>query len=260
MLTPWTWRLLFISLCFCTLLNPEYAFANVSIKVQQVIRIESGVESELPIEIDRATKNSDEALLVIRGLPETVSLTNGRLFPSGTWVIKPSLMDDIRLITVSNAVESVTMTISLMTADGKLLSTASTRLLISPDALAEPTAAETVAALPTTVERQNAPETKRTITPADSERIIKMMERADSYLDKGMFEFARRFYKLVAEMGSPEGAEAIARTYDAEYLRRYPIIGGIEPDEAQAQAWYRKAKELRVQTTNVVADNPDTVK
>jgi TPR repeat protein len=37
---------------------------------------------------------------------------------------------------------------------------------------------------------------------------------------------------------------ALAATFDAEELKKLPIVGGVQPDEKQARQWYEKAREL----------------
>jgi hypothetical protein len=224
--------------------------------VPEVILVDSGVESGLPIEISPGIHIPDTALLIIRGIPSTTSLTEGRLFPSGTWVIKPSAMNEVRLLTGSGTIETVDLEISLATIEGDLLSTAATRLVVAPNvtALQPPEAAiATSTIIPETKDQNDVRKVQRVFTAIEREKFIKIMDRADRYLDEGKIGFARRFYQLAAEMGFAEGAEAIARTYDSEYLRRFPIMGGIEADEAKVQQWRQKAGEITENTISVIA-------
>jgi hypothetical protein len=55
-------------------------------------------------------------------------------------------------------------------------------------------------------------------------------------------------------MGWPDGALAIARTYDADFLKRFPIVGGIEPDEALARQWYETAREIGLDILPLAAE------
>lgn len=248
---------------------------DASIKVPEVIQIKSGIESLLPIEIGPMDLVPPKAMVLIRGIPATTSLTDGRLFPSGIWVVKPSSVGELRLITGSNTVEDANVTISLVTLEGDHISTASARLMVAPNAEVVQSPQNAVPAVAITRDKNeinpaapsldggakpslkapdkpalNAPAPARAAvrplwSPTDLEKILKLMERGDRYLGDGKIDFARRFYQLVAEMGSPEGAEAVARTYDPEYLRRFPIVGGLNPDQAKAKEWYAKADEIR---------------
>lgn len=243
---------------------------DASIKLPDVIQIKSGSESPLPIEVGPLADIPPKAMVLIRGIPATTSLTDGRLFPSGIWVVKPSSAAAIRLITGSSANENSPLTVSLVTLEGEYISSASSRLVVAPDAdLQGPTNAVPAVAIASgkneIVPEAPPPDAGPRASPsliapakpapakapqplwstADLEKILKLMDRGDRYLRDGKIDFARRFYQLVAEMGSPEGAEAVARTYDPEYLRRFPIVGGLNPDKAKAQEWYDKAGEIR---------------
>jgi hypothetical protein len=238
---------------------------DAAINVPELIQIRSGIETPLAIEIRAAESIPPKAMVLIRGIPSTASLTDGRLFPSGIWVVKPASVDELRLITTSSATEDARLTISLVTLEGDNLSSASARLIVSPNGglpqtpdNAVPSVAvaheknDAVSAIPPAVNGGAKPEIVAPQNPprvlwseGQLEKMLKLMERGDRYLTEGKIDFARRFYQMVAEMGSPEGAEAVARTYDPDYLRRFPIVGAIAPDQAKAQEWYNKAKEIR---------------
>jgi hypothetical protein len=205
-------------------------------------------------------------MVVIRGIPSSVSLTEGRLFPSGVWALKVSAAGAARFVTTSDSQEDTPLIVSLVTLEGANLGNATTQLVIAPASppAAAPTATESAATSretrfdaatamtgaigpPEKPGRPAAPAEKeqvRVLYPNDIEKILKLMERGDQHLLEGKIPSARRFYQLATEMGWPEGALAIARTYDADHLRRFPILGGITPDEALAHDWYSRAREL----------------
>lgn len=56
---------------------------------------------------------------------------------------------------------------------------------------------------------------------------------------------ARTMFERVAEAGNPDGAFALAETYDPAVLRSVPLRGGgITADTAQARRWYEKARDM----------------
>jgi hypothetical protein len=231
------------------------------LQVPRVIRVESGRETGLPLNIAVSNALYPQTMVVIRGIPSSVSLTEGRLFPSGVWALKVSAAGSARFVTASNSQEDTPLIVSLVTLEGANLGNATTQLVIAP---AAPVATENAAmswtprldAMPETTGAIPAPEKParpaapaekepvRVLYPSDIEKILKLMERGDQHLLEGKIPSARRFYQLATEMGWPEGALAIARTYDADHLRRFPILGGIVPDEALAHDWYSRAREL----------------
>jgi hypothetical protein len=271
MLAGWLYFVMAVLLSTFAPANTQSAIAkDVLIKVPDLIQIESGVESPFPIEVTSKDGEASRAIVLIRGIPTSASLTEGRLFPSGTWAIKPSALREVRLLTTSSTVEATTLNISLVTFEGRDLGAASTLLVIAPNigmpravaVVAVPRAADppnTAAPPPLNPGKPpmlNAPETApRAASQGETEKIGQLLERGDRNLLEGKIAFARRFYQLAAEMGSPVGAEAVARTYDADYLRRFPIVGGGFPDNNMAQTWYNKAKEL---TQNAKVNNQDS--
>jgi hypothetical protein len=238
------------------------ASERLSLHVPSVIRVESGIDAPLPILITSNAEAAQKAMILIRGVPAGVSLTAGRKFASGVWAFKASAARTVRLVTPSNADEEVHLILSLVTLEGASLGNVTTRLLIAPPrpvaqppALAVDPPPQAVAAVPKE-EEEAAPPTQnaaslttgrdptRALLRDDLERILKFMERGDQHLLEGKIASARRFYQRAADSGWPEGANAIARTYDAAHLSSFPILGGIEPNAALAQEWYHKAREL----------------
>ncbi len=77
-----------------------------------------------------------------------------------------------------------------------------------------------------------------------SNRLIDLLRhQGDTALGTGDISGARRFFGRGAEAGCGACAEALARTYDADQLRRMGAVG-IKPDPAQAEAWRARARQL----------------
>ena len=245
--------------CFFFACPADAASDRGPLQIPPIIRVESGTDVLLPITTSRDPL-ALRAMVVIRGIPWNVSLTAGRLFPSGVWALKASEAQSARFVTAANTHQAAELVVSLITLDGNHLGNATTRLEIEPggdqkmkaetsarSALPESTAA-LATAMPdlTRQERAGAPEKngQRVFSQADLEKVFKLMDRADQHLLEGKIASARRLYQLAAEMGWPDGATAIGRTHDAEFLKRFPIVGGIEPNEALAKQWYNTAREI----------------
>lgn len=77
-----------------------------------------------------------------------------------------------------------------------------------------------------------------------SAALLELLRRqGDAALGSGDISGARRFYRRGANAGCGACAEALARTFDAEQLRRMGAVG-IKPDPAQAEAWRTRARQL----------------
>jgi hypothetical protein len=243
--------------CFCSAHPAHAAPDGVPLQIPLVIRIESGTDTALPI-VTGSDPVAAKAMVVIRGIPWNVSLTTGRLFPSGVWALKASEARSARIITAGNTQQAAELHVSLVTLEGDDLGNATTRLEIEPGrqratnavaAVPLPAKPATILHGPTDIgghDQTAAPERarQRVFSPADMDKVFKLMDRGDQHLLEGKIASARRFYQLAAETGWPEGALAIARTYDAEFLKRFPIIGGIQPNAAMAKQWYDTAREI----------------
>ena len=215
-------------------------------------------------------------MLLIRGLPSTVALTEGRLFESGVWSVKLADLPNLRLVAPSS-VETSNINLALVTLEGSILAEKSAILSIATpsanDAFditrgAAPSAApanagpapkpantprtnsgaESVAAIP--LNAPSAPAATASIAPAkpltfeEIEKIQVFMQKGEENLRSGNINLARLFYKRSADAGWAPGALALAGTYDAEELARMEVVGGIQADAALAKKWYEVARDL----------------
>lgn len=268
-MSGWKATLLGFALLACHA-GGQSAFADskhASIQVPAILKIESGAEVQVPVELVPPTAVPAQAMLLIRGIPATATLTGGRHFPSGVWAVKPSAVPKLRIATPAEANEDVHLIFSLVTLDGEYVSNVLARLIIAPpgvDLAARNSAV--IAAIRIEPEPELKPEGQgeaapsvtpppaaqpprreppvRTLTLDDIGKILKLMQKGDQYLYEAKIVAARRFYEYAADMGWPDGAAAIARTYDEKHLRRFPILGGIKPDAQLAQQWHDKSRAM----------------
>src|SRR5687768_12786302 len=83
MLVVW---LCFVLAGFFSLFTPTSTKSAIAkdalIKVPDIVQIESGVASPFPIEVTPMDGEASRAIILIKGIPASASLTEGRLFPS----------------------------------------------------------------------------------------------------------------------------------------------------------------------------------
>ena len=77
----------------------------------------------------------------------------------------------------------------------------------------------------------------------DETEIATLVKRGKNFLDNGDLASARLLLRRAADGGSPEGAFALAATYDPRVLQRLGAIGAT-PDPAKAREWYQRAVTL----------------
>lgn len=72
---------------------------------------------------------------------------------------------------------------------------------------------------------------------------LAQMERGNGLVARGDYATARLFFRKAAELGHAPGAIALAKTFDPAELRRLGVVG-FTGDQAKANKWYARAKEL----------------
>ncbi len=83
----------------------------------------------------------------------------------------------------------------------------------------------------------------RALSGEDLQAALAQMERGNGLVARGDYATARLFFRKAAELGHAPGAIALAKTFDPAELRRLGVVG-FTGDEAEANKWYARAKEL----------------
>jgi hypothetical protein len=152
------------------------------------------------------------------------------------------------------------ISITLVAIDGAVLSEARSILLVAapPPTDAPPKgkagapplsilrAGPPVQAQPEVLERPTGslpPTAVSKLKPAERERALRLVKKGDEELADGGIAQARLLYERAAEAGLPEGAMALAATFDAAELGRLGVQG-LRPDAAAARRWYERAQQL----------------
>ena len=127
-----------LSLCVQVLLHsPAFAQAPpaaLSMRVPPLVYVKSGIETSLPIQIESGEAELERIWVLLRGIPSNITLSEGRLFPSGTWVIKASSVSNTLIMTPPNDEYEAQIEVALVTLGGKSLLKASTRFVVAPSA------------------------------------------------------------------------------------------------------------------------------
>jgi len=235
---------------------------SITINVAAVILAEPGVETPLPIQIASGGDLPKNSFIRIRGLPPSATLSEGHVVAPGSWAVPLSALPSLKLAAPISETGRSELTIALVGIDGKVWAeTRSALAVISAAALpvqnqATAPAQTTVAATgpagtpPPVVEVppagvQTVPGTRALapLSPKDSERARRFVERGDQMMKDGDVAGARLFYQRAADIGLPEGAIALAETYDPNELQRWPVRG-LQANVDLAREWYRRAREL----------------
>jgi hypothetical protein len=210
----------------------------------------------LPIQIGPPEVIPRNSFIRLRGMPPTVSLTEGYAIGPGLWAIPlvglPTLKANVP-VGISGRSE---LTISLVAVDGTLLAETKTALVVQAVASMAPAERVPQVQVPTSALRPSPP-----LPPAPSYRkslvapriqelsaeqrssAEKMVAQGKQYLEQGNIAVARQFFRRAANAGLAEGATRMAATYDPNALARMGVQG-VVADRAEAAKWYERAREL----------------
>jgi hypothetical protein len=218
----------------------------ISLDVPSALQLTPDTPISLPIQLKPAAAVPRRAIVLIRGLPSTVTLSEGRLFESGVWGVPVTDINKARISSVSVSAGRIDVTISLVTIDGTLLAEARSSLVVETDAQARSGTDDRTmfTAAPPQDLPSPAPLAPSRLTPQQSEQLFLLVKKGDDQMAVGNVSAARLLYQHAAESGLAVAAMALAASYDEEELRKRRVMGGVQPDQKQAQFWYEKARQL----------------
>lgn len=131
-------------------------------------------------------------------------------------------------------------------------SPAPTMPVAAPNASAPPAAAKEQEAAP--MAQPSTPPALPMIAPSagvpaaaarlTAEQIASYIRRGDEYVQNGDIAAARLWYERAALAGDRAAMLALGRTYDANMLKQWGVVG-MPADQARAEEWYRKAAEAQ---------------
>jgi hypothetical protein len=198
----------------------------VRLKLAPRIDAKGGERATFPVGLEPMPSDADALLLVVRGVPEEIALSQGSAIGNEIWLIPAHMSRGMEFTVAEAATGTFDVTAELVTLDGRLLSQARTRIVATPTLLAAPAAPG-----PTPAEK------------LDADTIRRLTARGELLLDTGDIGAARIVLERAAEAGSAIAALRLGETYDPVYLRRSGTQSDAG-DEAQALRWYERAERL----------------
>jgi len=222
------------------------------VSIASVIQAQSAATTALPIQISPASLIPRQAFLRIRGLPPTVALSDGHSIAVGAWAVPLAAVPRLRMEVPIGSEGKSEITILLVSVDGAILNEAKSTLVVVP---AKQVSALPPASIPQASALRIQPEGPPVplasgplpkgpqLAPGDRDRALKMLQRGNELIAAKDFSAAQHFYKRAAEIGLPEAALALARTFDPGELARIGAVG-LQPNPEMARTWYEKARAL----------------
>lgn len=225
----------------------------LALTVPPNLQLAPGRESVLPVQISPAAVIPRRAILLIRGMPASVVLSEGKLFASGVWGVPAADFGRVTLSVSAGATGRNDLSFSVVSLDGTVLAEGRSTLFIGATA----TRIEAAATGPgdktlfTAAPPQSIPlpstqpaSAPAGLAPQEVDQLRAILNKGDEQMATGNVAAARLLYRHVADKGLAAGALALATSFDAEELSKRNVKGGVQPDPKQAQLWYEKALAL----------------
>jgi hypothetical protein len=225
-----------------------------TIVVPPTIVAEPASQTALPIVVGPPGRLPANSFLRVRGLPTSVSLTEGHAIAPGSWAIPLVALPGLKAIVPAGVSGRSEVTIQLIGVDGTTFAETRTALVVGPPTMVAPQArpaveppAKRVAAAPPPppppAPAVRPPPRGPQLAPEEKQRAEKMVSMGLRHQEQGNIGAARLFYQRAAEAGLALGAIRLAATFDPVELARLNVQG-VRPDRDEARRWYERAREL----------------
>jgi hypothetical protein len=221
----------------------------LQISVAPGIAATSAAQAPLAIGIGPAGALPKNSFVRVRGLPPTVSLSEGYVIAPGAWSVPIYALASLQMIVPAGVTGRADLSISLVAEDGSLLAQATSVLVIeAPPPPPPPAAPPQEARTETPAPKLLVPPTPAVprapiLSPADRETAERLIARGERESEQGSVAVARQFYLRAAQIGVARAAMLLAATYDPRELARSGVQG-VQPNVAEARKWYERAREL----------------
>lgn len=228
---------------------------GLRITVAPTILAEPATQATLPIQIGPPEALPGNSFVRVRGLPPSVSLTEGHAIGPGSWAVPLFGLPTLKANVPAGVSGRTEIIINLVGVDGTLLAEARTALVVGPAAVIAP--AEKAPAEPPPKRSSFVPSPvpagrpdRNTQAPRPSElsaeekaRTERLVAQGEKFLADGKVAAARQFFQRAADAGLAAAAIRMAATYDPAELARLQVQG-VVPDRNEARKWYERAREL----------------
>lgn len=229
-----------------------------TIAVPPTIVAEPASQTNLQIMVGAPGRLPANSFVRVRGLPSSVSLTEGHAIAPGSWAIPLVALTNLKAIVPAGVSGRSEIIVQLIGVDGTLFAEARAALVVGPSTIvaSPPPPAEKRAAAPPppavvvqqpppvpAVRPDRARPRGPQLPPDEQARAERLVTQGDRHMGQGNIGAARLFFQRAAEAGLALGAIRLAATFDPAELVRLQAHG-VRPDREEARRWYERAREL----------------
>ena len=201
------------------------------INIATAILARPASEVALPVRIEASERLPPNSFVRVRGLPPSVSLTDGFAIGPGVWAVPLFGLAALKVNVPVGVSGQSDVLVTLVDVEGTIFAEATSTLVVGSSLGYRPAGTD----LPKPWLAEPSGE--------ERESIEKHLARGVSHLAQGNIASAREFFRHAAEAGLAAGATLLATTYDAVELQRMRVVG-VLADRDEAQKWYQRAQEL----------------
>lgn len=112
--------------------DPIISELSPALVVTDAIAVEAGRRTRLSAHIANGDKVQPETVVLIRGLPGDIRLTDGIMIDPGLWMLRADLLASVEFEVAAGARGRYTLELELRTSGGAMLSSSQTVLAIAP--------------------------------------------------------------------------------------------------------------------------------
>ena len=191
------------------------------------LELRSGERRQLDVAVAPEPEEKARLLVVLRNVPEWLSLSKGGAIGSEIWLLPAHQAGDALIEIAPGATGTADIKVQLASIDGRIISESTLALRVTAPP-SPPAMTATAPALP---------------APLPDTMILRLQARGELLLDTGEVEAARTLFRNAAEAGSVSAALRLAETYDPQEMQRLGMnLGAADP--VQAVRWYERAQAL----------------
>ena len=227
--------------------------AEARVDVAATIPAEPAAQVPVVIRVGPPDALPANSFIRLRGLPPTVSLSEGHAIGPGSWAIPLFGLANLKANIPAGVSGRSELVITLIAVDGATLAEGRTALVVAVAALPAPPvkppesslASGLVPPVPVPAGRpdRTSPLRPPELSADDKARAEKLVVQGERYLVQGNVALAREFYRRAADAGLAQAAIRLAATFDPGELGRLQVQG-VVPDRNEARKWYERAREL----------------
>jgi hypothetical protein len=218
--------------------------AQPQINVAPTIVATPATQVALGIQISPPDAPPSNSFVRMRGLPPSVSLTEGHAIAPGSWAVPLFALSNLKANIPAGMSGRSDFVVTLLGPDGTQLAEAKSALVIGAATTpAEKSSGDARPPSPVPAMRPQAPPRAAELPPQEKARADRLLAKGEEYFTSGNIAAARDFFERASDIGLATAALRLAATYDPAELQRAEAKG-IVADRALARKWYERAREL----------------